>query len=97
MIGAVALLQARFLWRPLARVGTYSYGIYLLHVFGTAGARIGLTRAGIGARGAVFAVALASGIALPILVELAIDQVPALRLLVLGKSARGGIGGSGSA
>jgi len=91
MIGTVALLRIRFSWRPLARIGAYSYGIYLLHVFGTAGARIGLYRVGIGAKGTVFVVALVAGVLLPILFELAIDQVPVLRLLMLGKSPRAGI------
>jgi fucose 4-O-acetylase-like acetyltransferase len=89
--GAFALFRIRFSWGPLAKIGTYSYGIYLLHVFGTAGARIGLNRAGIGAKGPIFFGALVAGIALPILLEQVIDQVPTLRLLVLGKSTPGQI------
>ncbi len=86
MVGGVALVGIRVSWRPVARIGTYSYGIYLLHVFGTAGARMGLTRVGIVAQGPVFVLALASGLVLPVLFEELVDQVPMLRLLVFGKS-----------
>ncbi len=91
LLGAVGIsgcLHYRLPWRPLAVLGSFSYGIYLMHVFGTAGARILLQRAGIESLTVLAVAGLVAGIALPIAVERAIERRPWLVLLVLGRRSR---------
>ncbi len=88
LLGAVGIsgcLHYRVPWRPLAVLGSFSYGIYLMHVFGTAGARILLQRAGVESLPLLALAGLISGLAFPIAVERAIERRPGLALLVLGR------------
>ncbi len=93
LLGAVGIsgcLHYRVSWRPLAVLGSFSYGIYLMHVFGTAGARILLQRAGVESLTVLAVAGLVAGIALPIAVERAIGRRPWLVLLLLGRRSRSG-------
>lgn len=75
----------RFKWAPLAWLGAYSYGIYLLHVYGTAGARIAMQRLGFENSVLVFVVGTLAGLALPILLDSWADRSPVARLLAFGR------------
>lgn len=86
--GIAACLQFRRPWKPLALLGSFSYGIYLLHVFGTAGARILLQRAGVASLPVLGVAGLLLGVLLPIAVERVIERWPWLVLLVLGRRPR---------
>ncbi|HSM94361.1 MAG TPA: acyltransferase [Anaeromyxobacteraceae bacterium] len=87
-VTVVGLLVWRAAWSPLAMLGTFSYGIYLMHVFGTAAARILLERAGVTGTVTMTLLGLAAGIALPIGVERFIGHRPWLVLLLLGRRIR---------
>ncbi len=76
----------RFSCAPLAWLGAYSYGIYLLHVYGTAGARIAMQRMGIGNPLAMFVVGTAAGLALPVALDRWADRFPVVRLLAFGRT-----------
>lgn len=70
----------------LAWVGTYSFGIYLLHVFGSAGSRMALDLIPINVpNGTVFAVGLLAGVMLPIAFELTFGRNRAVSVAILGQ------------
>ena len=69
----------------LATLGAYSYAIYLYHVFGTAGVRMLLHRAGVHHEAVHFAFGLACGLGFPIAVEHIARRSKVSRLLVLGR------------
>jgi peptidoglycan/LPS O-acetylase OafA/YrhL len=75
----------RFTWAPLAWLGAFSYGIYLLHVYGTAGARIAMQRMGIEGSALVFVVGTVAGLALPVALDSWADRWPVVRLLAFGR------------
>jgi peptidoglycan/LPS O-acetylase OafA/YrhL len=62
-------LAWRVTWRPLAVLGGYSYAIYLMHVFGAAGARIALHDLGVSRLPVLVVPSLVAGLAFPILVQ----------------------------
>jgi len=68
----------------LAWLGYYSYGIYLLHVFGTAGSRIFSKFLGAENTLMLFVIGLTFGLGLPILMELVILKSKILRRIFLG-------------
>lgn len=77
-IAAISLLltvRERIGWAPLARLGYFSYAIYLLHVFGTAPARMALDRLGGESDVVVFSASLIAGLALPVLVEVTAGRI----------------------
>lgn len=87
-IGIVAsafLLTLKWENRLLIRLGSYAYGIYLFHAFGTSAGRILLTRAGIHSQLAIFLLSMCLGIGIPILVERLLRHAPVLSMLLLGK------------
>lgn len=71
MSAMFALFFARRLitYDALGRLGDYSYGIYLWHVFGAAASRIVLTKIGVTALPALFASGLIAGLVVPIVIE----------------------------
>lgn len=71
----------------LARLGTFSYAVYLFHVFGSAGARIVVRRV-IDVTPVVFAASLAGGLLVPIAIALLARRHPWPRLLLLGEVGR---------
>lgn len=68
-----------FVW-----IGRYSYAIYLLHVFGTAGGRILTKRVGYSEEWIVFSISFAVAIIFPIVAEKLIDRSKIGRLLFFG-------------
>lgn len=92
MAVAIGCLSSTLLlwWFPkiswLARLGKYSYSIYLFHVFGTAAARIILSRLGIESVYILLAVSLFIGIALPVYVERLAKQYSFSATMLLGRA-----------
>jgi fucose 4-O-acetylase-like acetyltransferase len=82
-----ALLMTRMRVTWLARIGSYSYAIYLYHVFFTAACRIFSNRLGIDSMIVLFAVGSVAGLIGPIVVEVISDKHGLSRLLFLGKSS----------
>jgi len=68
----------------LARLGAYSYAVYLFHIFGTAGARIVVRRV-VDVTPVVFVVSLAGGLLVPIVIAVLARRHPWSRLLLLGE------------
>lgn len=75
------LLDSRF----LAWIGGFSFGIYLLHVFATAGSRILLEHVGVHRVSELFVAGLLMGIGAPIVFQLIFGKVWLIRTLVLGE------------
>jgi peptidoglycan/LPS O-acetylase OafA/YrhL len=86
-VAVIGCLTYRVSWTPLAMLGPFSYGIYLMHLFGTAGARILLQEAGVESLPVLALAGLLAGIAVPIAVERAIRHNRWLVLFVLGQRA----------
>ena len=84
---AFCMLLMRTGWRNggLELIGTYSYAIYLFHMFGVAGLRTVLPEIGIRSPYLMFAPMLAAGLLLPILVELVASRYTLTRALLLGQ------------
>lgn len=78
------LIALRFYFAPLRFLGQYAYEVYLFHVFGTAGARILLSRLDIHAPLPVFAFGLAAGLLLPITLKRIAQQNAVCDLLLFG-------------
>ncbi|MEY4749799.1 MAG: hypothetical protein RIQ60_2013 [Pseudomonadota bacterium] len=72
----------------LARIGSGSYAIYLMHVFFTAGSRVALTKLGVQSVELLFVVGLACGIGGPLLLQSLARRTPLSALLLLGESER---------
>jgi peptidoglycan/LPS O-acetylase OafA/YrhL len=85
ILACAALLTSRLNIGLLARIGVYSYTIYLLHVFFTAGSRIVLTRTGIDAVYILFAIGTAAGILGPIVLEIVFGRFRWFKLPVSGQ------------
>lgn len=89
MLG-IGLLLSSALWiRPmrarwLARIGDYSFAIFLFHVFFTAATRILLNALGVHVLGVHVVLGLAGGVIGPVLLHLLIVRSSVLRALVLG-------------
>lgn len=82
------LLRDRLRVRALAWLGGFAYTIYLLHVFGSAGARLVLERLGLGHDGWLFVLALVAGLALPVVFELVAGRYRVVSVLLLGTRRR---------
>ncbi|WP_299576151.1 acyltransferase [uncultured Williamsia sp.] len=74
--------------RVLSWMGGFAFGIYLLHVFATAGSRVVVTHLGVGNLFVVFTVSLAAGVAFPIVFQILLGRFDPVRVLVLGERAR---------
>ena len=74
--------------RVLAWVGGFSFGIYLLHVFATAGTRIVLEHLGLHVTWELFFICWPMGIAGPIAFQLAFRNVGFVQTFVLGERRR---------
>jgi fucose 4-O-acetylase-like acetyltransferase len=85
--GCLVLLRSRIEWTWLARVGRYSFAIFLFHAVTSAASRIGLTKLGLTSIYVTVPVGLLAGIALPMLAALWLKNVPWWTQWVLGESA----------
>ena len=70
----------------LARLGRYSFAIYLLHVFFTAATRLALERLGLNQPLPGFVLGLVAGLLGPVLIHRACAPLPWARLLLFGQS-----------
>lgn len=68
----------------LSKLGHFAYGIYLFHVFGTAGSRILLMNLSVEHITVLFSIGLLAGLGVPIIIELAIEKSQLLRMIFLG-------------
>lgn len=82
--GIILLFHIRKDVPVLSKLGYYAYGIYLFHVFGTAGSRIVLMQLNITSITFLFSVGLLAGLGLPIVFEYFIEKSPLFRTVFLG-------------
>ncbi|MFT6909260.1 MAG: peptidoglycan/LPS O-acetylase OafA/YrhL [Oleiphilaceae bacterium] len=85
-ISCITLLSIGLKSGVLARIGMFSYSIYLFHVFFTASSRILLNKMGIFQLELVFAISLIFGSLGPIAVDVILGKVNFGRVFFLGKS-----------
>ncbi len=92
--GVVLIFSARSIlsWRVLGWIGGFSFGIYLLHVFGSAASRMALRLVGIDEQVAVFIIGLAAGVGLPIVFQIVFGRWNPIRVWVLGEKPITGVG-----
>lgn len=90
---AFLLLRSGWRWPALAYVGSFSFAIYLMHVFFTAGSRMAFTRLGVVDVLVLFGLGTLLGIAGPMLAALVIRRSARLKLWLLGE-APGSLPGS---
>lgn len=84
-LGCLILLVVGIRFKPLAWIGSYSYSIYLFHVFFTAGTRIILHKLNVYDVEIIFSVALATGLLLPILTEKILEKNYFTNVMFLGR------------
>lgn len=72
----------------LSVIGYFSYTIYLFHVFFTAGSRVLLEFLGVHNLALLFLGGILFGLAIPILLEIAVDRISIFRFLLLGRALR---------
>jgi hypothetical protein len=82
----VALLAIRLKLTPFARLGFFSYSIYIYHVFFTAATRIVLHKLDVDNTHLIFIISLFFGLLGPILVEIISSGTNFSRAIFLGKS-----------
>lgn len=85
----LVLLRSRFRVGWLARVGLYSYTIYLFHTFGTSAARIGLESIGVHLVALHLVVGLVAGISAPMILDLVVRNSSLARTMLLGRRRPG--------
>lgn len=71
--------------RWIAWIGGFSFGVYLLHVFGSAGARTLLGKFGIEEEFPVFLICLGFGVLVPILVQLSTTRIRFVHTFAFGE------------
>lgn len=84
-MACIGLLAMHFTSPVMARIGAYSYTIYLYHVFFTAGSRVLLRQSGLEHTYTLFIAGLAAGIIGPILLDILLSRSDVTRTLLLGK------------
>lgn len=84
----ILLLRSGWQSRPLAYIGAFSFAIYLLHVFFTAGSRIFLHKMGITDVHVLLAPGVVAGILGPIVCAQIIGRHDGLNLWLLGSTSR---------
>lgn len=93
---AIGVLSAGLLivWMPkingLALIGSYSYSIYLFHVFGTAGARVMGNKLGIESVALLASLSMLCGIGLPVAIDYVVRRHWLAKLLFIGAASRAG-------
>ncbi|WP_457280142.1 acyltransferase family protein [Polaromonas sp. P5_D5] len=81
---AFLLLRSGWSFAPLAYIGSFSFAIYLLHVFFTAASRIAFRKLGITDTYVLMTLGLVAGIAGPVVSALLISRHAGLNLWLLG-------------
>ncbi|MFT6735617.1 MAG: fucose 4-O-acetylase-like acetyltransferase [Polaribacter sp.] len=87
-LSCCVLLAYKFESNLLAKIGVYSYSIYLFHVFFTAGTRIFLSKLGIIDTYILFSFSLISGVLGAIAIENVFNKYYVTRILMLGKKGK---------
>jgi glucans biosynthesis protein C len=82
--GIIVLFYVRKNIPFMSKIGYYAYGIFLFHVFGTAGSRIFLWHFGVYNNILVFSSGLFFGIFIPVIIELILEKWKITRMLFLG-------------
>ncbi|MBK7712979.1 MAG: acyltransferase [Bacteroidales bacterium] len=82
--GIIVLFYIRKNISLMSKIGYYAYGIYLYHVFGTAGSRILLSKFGLDQDIIVFSAGLVFGLGVPVVIELVMEKWQITRRLFLG-------------
>ena len=85
---AFLLLRSGWRWPALAYVGSFSFAIYLMHVFFTAGSRMTFTRLGVANLYVLLGLGTLLGIAGPVLAALLIGRSARLKFWLLGEAPR---------
>lgn len=85
-MSCIALFSSGLKSKFMAKIGVYSYSIYLFHVFFTAGSRILLNKIGISQLELFIGISFLFGIVGPIAIEFALEKTSHARMLFLGKS-----------
>ena len=80
------LLSLKIKSKLLARIGVYSYSIYLLHVFFTAGTRIVLHAVNVDVLAVLYFSSLTAGVLGPIFVEVVLRRFKFTSMVLLGKT-----------
>jgi peptidoglycan/LPS O-acetylase OafA/YrhL len=80
-----SLLLIRIQHPFIARIGVYSYSIYIFHIFFTAASRIVLQKTGIEDKTIMFVIGLGAGLIGPIVAELVLKRTVITRKLLLGQ------------
>lgn len=92
-IAAVLLIfaiQDHIVSTPLAWIGQFAFPIYLLHVFGTAAARITISPIlGIESNALTYTFGMLFGLGLPVLFTLTLGRIDLVSRVLLGQRARG--------
>lgn len=89
-VSILMLLRQRIKWHGLAWIGQYSFSVYLLHVFGSAGTRIVLDKIGIVGHVPVFVICMIMAIGLPILFERTLGRSKFISWAILGQRPSAG-------
>lgn len=84
-VACLGLLSLKAQSLILAKIGAFSYSIYLYHVFFTAGSRIALNMLGINDINVLFVSSLVAGVAGPVVTECFLNGTNTTRILLLGK------------
>ena len=84
-ISALITFRSALAWAPLARLGYFSFAIYLLHVFATAPTRMLLGRIGIESEPVAFVACLAMGLAIPVIFEVTLGRITWISWTFLGQ------------
>ena len=84
MSGSITLLKLCFHINILAYIGSFSYTIYLFHVFGTAATRIILSKLGVDILFIHVFIGVFVGVTLPIFLHLVFKDVRYVRTIMLG-------------
>jgi fucose 4-O-acetylase-like acetyltransferase len=86
VIACIGLLSIRFKSKLISKIGSFSYSIYIYHVFFTAATRIALNKLGVSDVNILFCISLMLGILGPIVIENFFNGTNFTRAVMLGKS-----------
>lgn len=87
-LSCITLYSCDFQSRFFAKIGCYSYSIYIFHVFFTASSRMFLTKIGIHQLEVIIILSAFCGIYGPIVMELILDKSCYARMFFIGKAPR---------